>query len=157
MFAVFVSGKWLIKVSYPALRKQAGNMSTHLIANMLSSIKNASLAGKKEVEVPYSKICESIAKVLKDTGYLAEVKVFKEKESAGKSIKLGIAYKNEIPVLRDIKMRSKPGRRIYKGADELGSVAGGYGTSVVSTSRGIMRGQEARKKRLGGELICEVL
>lgn len=132
-------------------------MSADLIANMLSSIKNASLVGKEYMEVPYSKICEEIARVFKENGYLTEVKVFKEKESAGKRLKLGISYKNDIPVLRDIKMRSKPGRRIYKGADDLGKVAGGYGFSVVSTSRGIMRGDEARKKRLGGELICEVL
>lgn len=126
------------------------------IANMLSTIKNASMSRKVSVVVPFSTEKEKIAVVLKDGGFLSDVKVFKEKDSAGKSIRLDVSYDNGIPRLTELKRVSRPGRRVYKGYQELRPVVGGLGYMVLSTSRGIMTSNEARKKKLGGEVICLV-
>lgn len=124
------------------------------MSDMLSSIKNASMAKKKSVESFYSKECESVAKVLKDRGFLSEVKVFKEGQF--KRLNLVLAYEGKIPVVTDVQRISKSGRRQYRGYVDLHKVQAGMGVSVISTSRGIMSGEEARKKKLGGELICQV-
>ncbi len=130
-------------------------MSVDTIANMLSTIKNSSMVGKPSVEVPYSKQKEEIAKVLEAKGIVSKVKVFSEKGSPHKGLHIDLAYNEEVPVLNDIKRVSKPGRRIYKQSNEIGFSKSGYGVLVVSTSRGIMSGEDARKKKLGGEVICE--
>lgn len=125
------------------------------IANMLSTIKNAYLVGKSSVELPYSIQKEEVAKVLEEKGFLEKVKTFKYEDKDYKGLHLDLAYDEfGMPMLNDIKRISKPGRRIYKKADQLRSVKGGYGLLIVSTPRGLMSGEEARKKRLGGELIC---
>jgi small subunit ribosomal protein S8 len=127
------------------------------IANLLSKIKNAALVGKEYVEVSYSKEKEAIMRVLEKEGFVKKVKVFKPKDEPAKGLHIDLAYNdNRLPVIMDLRRVSKPGRRIYRKSTELKSVKGGYGLLVVSTSRGIMSGAEARKKRLGGELICEV-
>lgn len=127
------------------------------IANLLSTIKNAYLINKPSVEAPYSRQLEEIALVLKKHGFVEDVKVFKFPNKTYKGLHIDLSYDDkELPVLMDLKRLSKPGRRIYKKAEELLPVRGGYGLLVVSTSRGVMSGQEARKKRLGGELICKV-
>ncbi len=127
------------------------------IANLLSTIKNAYLINKPSVETPYSRQLEEIALVLKKHGFVEDVKVFKFPNKTYKGLHIDLSYDDkELPVLMDLKRLSKPGRRIYKKAEELLPVRGGYGLLVVSTSRGVMSGQEARKKRLGGELICKV-
>ena len=127
------------------------------VANLLSTIKNAYLVNKEAVEVPYSKQLEQVANVLKKEGFVKKVKPFKYSGKAFKGLRIDLSYDdNELPVLLDLERVSKPGRRIYKKAEELGSVKGGYGVLVVSTSRGVMSGEEARKKRLGGEVICKV-
>ncbi len=125
-------------------------MSIDRLSNMLSALKNASLGGKDFVEVPHTKECEAVAKVLKSAGFLSEAKAFKEKGVSYKKLRL------EISGMQDMKRLSKPGRRVYKKAEELRSVAGGYGVLVISTSRGVMSGQEAKKKKLGGEVLCSV-
>jgi small subunit ribosomal protein S8 len=126
------------------------------IANMLSTIKNASMSRKASVVIPFSMEKEQIASVLKAGGFLSEVKVFKEKETVGKSIRLDIAYDNGLPRLTELKRVSKPGRRVYKGYADLRPVVGGLGYMVLSTSRGVMTSNDARKKKLGGEVICLV-
>lgn len=126
------------------------------IANMLSTIKNASMSRKASVVIPFSMEKEKIAGVLKDGGFLTEVKVFKEKDTVGKSIRLDIAYDNGLPRLTELKRVSKPGRRVYKGYAELRPVVGGLGYMVLSTSRGVMTSHEARKKKLGGKVLCLV-
>ncbi|HOM78380.1 30S ribosomal protein S8 [Patescibacteria group bacterium] len=131
-------------------------MSVDTIANMLSIIKNASKVGKPSVEVPYSKQKAEIAKVLESKGFISKVKVFNDKEVSYKGLHLDLAYTEGLPVVTDIKKVSRPGRRVYKNHSELGFSKGGYGVLVVSTSRGIMSGEDARKKKLGGEVICEV-
>jgi small subunit ribosomal protein S8 len=132
-------------------------MSADLLSNMLSSIKNAAMAKNSDMEIPYSGECEAAAKVLKDAGYLAEVKSFKPKGKKYKMLRLEVAYdeKGE-PKVSEIKRVSKPGNRVYKKNTEIKPVLSGYGIMVVSTSRGVMSGDEARKKKLGGEVLCEV-
>ena len=126
------------------------------IANMLSTIKNASMARKASVVVPFSIEKERVANVLKDGGFLTEVKVFKEKDSVCKNLRLDIAYDNTFPRITEIKRISKPGRRVYKGYMDLKPVVGGLGYMIISTSRGIMTSNEAKKKKLGGEVLCLV-
>lgn len=128
------------------------------LANMLSAIKNNAMVQKTVVEVPYAKLCESVANVMKDGGFVSEVKVFKEKNTSHKTLKIELATQlnSQKPVLTDLRIMSKPGRRIYKQVDELKKVVGGYGIGVISTSRGIMSVEDAKRKRLGGELLCEI-
>jgi len=131
-------------------------MSLDTISNMLSMIKNASMAGRPFVEFSHSKMCENIAKIFHKEGFLGNVKIFKPKDSNRKMLHLDLIYTDGIPSISDIKRVSKPGRRIYKGNADIGFVAGGYGISVLSTSKGVMTGKAAQKKRLGGEILCEV-
>jgi small subunit ribosomal protein S8 len=123
---------------------------------MLSSIKNAAMAGNLFVETYYSKECESVAKVLKEAGFLSEVKVFKPKGKGYKGLRLDLVMKDEEPVLSNIIRVSKPGRRMYMGSDDIKPVKGGHGVLILSTSKGIMSGMEAKKRKLGGEVICRV-
>lgn len=115
------------------------------------------MAKKPAIEIFYTKECESIANVLKAYGFLTEVKVFKPSESTQKMMHLDLAHTKQEYKVTDAKRISKPGRRIYKGSADLHKVAGGFGVAVISTSQGIMSQENARKKRLGGEVICEVL
>lgn len=131
-------------------------MSVDRVSNMLSSLKNAVLAGNGFIETYYSKECEGVAKVLQNNGFLDDVKVFKGKDISFKKMKLVLTPEGEGFRLQDVRRISKPGRRLYSSSRDLKKVAGGSGTLVVSTSRGIMSGQEAKNKKLGGELICEV-
>ena len=131
-------------------------MSMDLLSNMLSAIKNAAMAGRVSVEVLYSKECEEVAKNLRKAGFLENVKVFKESGKSFKKLHLDIANENGFAKITDVKRLSKPGRRVYKSYKDIEKVAGGYGVLVVSTSRGIMEGSEARKKKLGGEYLCEI-
>jgi small subunit ribosomal protein S8 len=127
------------------------------IANMLSTIKNAAMAGKQSIELDHSKLKEEVAKVLKDGGFLQEVKVFKEKDSIIKKMRIDIAFdeasSSKVTALQRI---SKPGRRVYVGYQDIKPVAAHMGFLVLSTSRGVMNSKEARKKKLGGEIICKV-
>jgi small subunit ribosomal protein S8 len=132
-------------------------MSSDTIANMLSTIKNASMVNKEFVEVSHSKEREAVAKVLKESGFLEEVKVFKPEGKPYKGLHLGLSYDSSgIPAIKDLRRLSRPGRRMYRKSSELRPVKNGYGLLVVSTSRGVMSGEQARKKRLGGEVVCEV-
>jgi len=127
-----------------------------LVSDMLSSIKNSSAVGRFSLEMPYSKTCEDICKVLKSYGYLENAKSFKEKGRKYKMLKIELASDDEVSRIRGIKRHSKPGRRQYSASNRVKWVDSKYGVVVVSTSRGIMSGEEAKKKKLGGEVICEV-
>jgi small subunit ribosomal protein S8 len=131
-------------------------MTIDQLSNMLSSIKNAAMVGRPFIEVVYTKENEEVAKRLKEEGFLKDLKVFKESGKSYKMMRLDISYDNGIAKISDVRRISKPGRRVYKGFKEMPVVAGGYGVLVVSTSRGILTGKEAKKRKLGGELICEV-
>lgn len=130
------------------------------IANMFSQIKNAASASQKETVVPYSKLKLAILELLKAKGYLENFEEVKEEDKKFPTgIKVIIKYKNKgnvEPVLKDIKRISRPGRRVYFGSKELSNKLRGEAVLLVSTSTGIMSGHDARKKGLGGEIICEV-
>ncbi len=125
------------------------------IADMLTRIRNAQMAGIEKIELPASKMLESIAKLLKEEGYLAGVKAYNHK--GHRYLRLTLKYDEEgAPVIREIKRVSKPGRRVYAGAKELPRVKNGYGVAIVSTSQGIMTDKHARKANIGGEILCTV-
>ena len=126
---------------------------TDPISDMLTRIRNASLALVPEVEVSHSRIKESIASILKKEGYIADCSV--EGKSA-KKIKLKLKFQGRKGIIAGLKRVSRPGLRRYVGATEIPRVLGGMGTSIVSTSRGVMTGVQARKQSLGGELICYI-
>lgn len=128
--------------------------STDPIADLLTRIRNAMLAGKNEVRLPASKLKLRVAEELKKAGYLATVAT--EKSAPRDTIVITIAQEGKNPTITEIARVSKPGRRVYAGASEIPKVKSGRGIVLVSTSKGVMTGQEARKARLGGELLCEV-
>lgn len=132
-------------------------MSLDIMSNMISSIKNAAMVNKPFVEVMYTKECEAVAKALKSAGFISEVKVFKESGKSFKRMRLELAYDTlGNSSFKDIQRVSKPGRRVYKKAADLHRFMNGYGIRVVSTSRGVVSDVEARKRKLGGEVICEI-
>jgi small subunit ribosomal protein S8 len=123
------------------------------ISNMLTSIRNAGAASLPEVIIPHSKMKESIAHVLKREGYVAEVAV---EGKPLKKIKIKLKYTGRKPVIEGIRRISTPGLRRYSGALDVPRVRGGLGVSILSTSEGIMTAMQARKKNVGGEVLCEV-
>jgi small subunit ribosomal protein S8 len=131
-------------------------MTTDRLSNLISSMKNASMAKKKALEVFHSIECEKVAEILKDRGFVSAVKVFKKANSTAKMIHIELAEEEGIFRLTEAKRISKPGRRIYKGAKELRVSKGKFGVLIVSTPKGIMDSINARKKNLGGEVLCEV-
>ena len=131
-------------------------MTTDRLSNLISSLKNASMAKKKVIEVFHSIECEKVAEILKDRGFVTAVKVFKMPKSTAKMIHIELSQDEGVFKLTDARRISKPGRRIYKGAKELRPSAGKFGALVVSTPKGIMDSITARKKNLGGEVLCEV-
>lgn len=128
---------------------------TDPIADMLTRIRNGYLAGKQIVDVPYSRLKEEIAKILVREKFLAEVKV-QGKKPREKKIVLTLRYKGKEPALAGIKRISKPGLRVYAKAGKIPPVRLGFGITIVSTSSGLMTDREARRKNLGGEIICQV-
>lgn len=129
---------------------------TDPIADMLTRIRNAQRALLPTVELPHSKFKESMAQLLKREGYIAEVAVETVEGKTAKSIKIKLKYDGRKGVIEGLRRVSTPGLRRYIGTDEIPRVRGGLGTAVLSTSQGIMTGTQARKNKLGGELICYV-
>jgi small subunit ribosomal protein S8 len=127
---------------------------TDPISDMLTRIRNASQALLPEVQIPHSKLKENIAQILKREGYVGDVSV--EGTKAIKSIKIKLKYVGRKPVIEGMRRISSPGLRRYTGSTEIPRVLGGLGTSILSTSSGIMTGVQARKKNVGGELLCYV-
>jgi small subunit ribosomal protein S8 len=126
---------------------------TDTISDMLTRIRNASRVLLPTVAVPHSKMKESIAHILKKEGYVAEVAV---EGKVPKKITLKLKYEGRKSVIEGLRRVSTPGLRRYVGATEIPQVRGGLGISVVSTSQGVMTGNQARKNNLGGELLCYV-
>mgnify|MGYP000881378133 CR=1 FL=1 len=124
------------------------------ISDMLTRIRNASRALLPTVELPHSRIKESIANILKKEGYIADVAV--DGKAPKKTIKLKLKYEGKKNVIEGLKRVSSPGLRRYVGSTEIPRVLGGLGVAVVSTSEGLMTGTQAKKKNLGGELLCYV-
>ena len=126
---------------------------TDPIADMLTRIRNAQAARHEEVAIPASKIKREIARVLKEYGYVSEVK-----DGPGpREFTVGLRYaKDGNPVIRGIRRVSRPGLRAYAAADEIPMVLGGLGHSIISTSKGVMAGRQARKLNIGGEVLCTI-
>lgn len=130
-------------------------MMTDPIADLLTRIRNAQKAGHEEVQVPASKLKQKILNLLSDEGYIGAIRF----ESDQRQGKLFAALKydhNNRGIIDGIRRVSRPGLRIYRGHDELVPVRGGLGLAVMSTSRGVMTDAEARKQRVGGEILCEI-
>lgn len=127
------------------------------IADLLTRIKNAYLADKKTVSVPYSKTKENLVRILVKKGFIEKIKIESLPRSKKlKIIKVALKYQDKKPVLTGVKRVSKPGVRIYVKRDKIPRVLGGLGIVILSTSQGLMTGEEARKKGLGGEVICKI-
>lgn len=129
-------------------------VSTDPIADMLTRVRNAIAAGKNEVRLPSSRIKQMIAGELKKAGYLSGVIV--EKGTPQDTLVITINEAGTNPTINEITRVSKPGRRVYSSAAEIPRVKNGRGVILVSTSKGILTDNEARKQHLGGELICKV-
>jgi small subunit ribosomal protein S8 len=121
---------------------------------MLTRIRNGQSAGKEVIKQPSSKLKISIAKVLKDEGYILDYSVERNRNHAEMLIQL--KYYKGAPVIQEIKRVSKPGLRIYKSKDEIPNVLGGLGIAVISTSKGVMTDRAARLFGRGGEILCFV-
>lgn len=123
------------------------------IANMLTSIRNANSVLLSEVEVPHSKLKERIAAMLAREGYILQYRVSGEEK---KQISITLKYKGRRGVIAGIQRISRPGLRRYAGTREIPRVLGGMGISILSTSRGVMTGSDAKKQNIGGEVLCHV-
>jgi len=126
---------------------------TDPISDMLTRIRNGGRALRPVVAVPHSRVKENIANILKKEGYVAEVAV---EGNPLKTINIKLKYQGKKNVIEGLRRKSRPGLREYVGAAEIPRVLGGMGVAVVSTSEGVMTGVQARKKNLGGELLCYV-
>lgn len=128
---------------------------TDPIADMLTRIRNANLAGHDEVVVPSSKIKESIADILKEEGYISGFEKIEDNKQG--MLKISMKYgEDRAKVINGIKKISKPGLKVYAKADQIPRVLGGLGIAVISTSKGVISDVQARKKHIGGEVICYV-
>ena len=123
------------------------------IGDMLARIKNAQVRNHSKVSLPSSKIKAKIADVLKSEGYIIDYKINEEKKP---SIEINLKYNSGNPVINTIERISKPGRRIFSSASSLPKINNGLGIAIVSTPQGVMTDVDARKKKLGGEIICKV-
>ena len=127
------------------------------ISDILSRIRNAQKVKKQEIFAPYSNTKFAIASVLQKEGYISLCKIEENKDRKKKEIKIVLKYgENKEPAIHEIKRISKPGQRIYSPKKYLPRVLEGLGILIVSTSRGVMSDREARKRNLGGEIICRV-
>ncbi len=130
-------------------------MTTDPIADLLTRIRNGSRAKHSRVDLPSSKLKIEVARILKEEGYVVNFKVVEEKGK--KTLRVFLRYTPERrSVITDLKRVSRPGSRRYVGKSEIRQVVGGMGIAIVSTPRGLMTGQAARKEGVGGELLCEV-
>lgn len=124
------------------------------IADLLTRIRNAQMAGHKEVQCPSSKIKLAILSVLKQEGYITDYNL--SDDVVKPQVTVQLKYFNGKPVIEDLHRGSRPGLRNYKGKDELPEVRAGLGVAIVTTNRGVMTGKAARDAGLGGEVICTV-
>lgn len=124
------------------------------IADMIIRIKNALLSRHDSVVVPHSKLKAEIAKILVENKYVESAEVVAKTPQS--DIVLKLKYIGKLPAISDVKRISKPGRRMYAPAGQLPKALGGYGITIISTSKGIMVDKEARKQNVGGEILCQI-
>ncbi len=127
---------------------------TDPITDMLNQIRNAEAVAKPEVLLPFSKLKNQIGLILQQEGFVSDVKKIAKDKS--KVMKIVLKYDNGIPAIEGAKRVSKPGQRIYVKNTEIKKVRGGFGISIISTPKGLMTNNQARKARLGGEVMLEV-
>ncbi|HQY04608.1 MAG TPA: 30S ribosomal protein S8 [Lacunisphaera sp.] len=128
---------------------------TDPISDFLTHLRNASKAGLAVCVSPHSKLKESLANILKHEGYVRDVAVGTG-ERGHKTVIVTMKYVDSTPVITGLKRSSTPGRRIYAGYSEIPRVLNGLGIAIISTSKGLMKDQDARRNKLGGELVCTV-
>lgn len=140
-------------------------MTNDSISDMLTRIRNAVMVNKRDVIIPFSKLKVNLAKILKDTGYIADYEVVPGKDLTGRlkqrdlrfdQIKVTLKYENGKSVLNSLVRVSKPGRRVYVTKDNLPVVLNKLGIAIISTSQGLMTNKNAQKVGLGGEVLCEI-
>jgi small subunit ribosomal protein S8 len=133
-------------------------MTNDPIADMLTRIRNALLVGKPTVEIPLSKIKIEIARILKEEGYIEDYAILEATPVNMISLQLKYygARRERKPVITNIERISKPGRRVYRGRKDLPRVMSGIGIAIVTTPKGVMTAQQARRERTGGEVLCYV-
>ncbi|MFZ5845345.1 MAG: 30S ribosomal protein S8 [Patescibacteria group bacterium] len=124
------------------------------IGDMLVQIKNAAFVGRRIVELPSSRLKKALAQILVQEGYIEAVEEVAGRPQA--KLRLILKYSGKTPVLTGVKRVSKPGWRFYVGSRAIPEVLGGMGVAILSTPEGLMTGKEAKKRHLGGELLCEV-
>ena len=124
------------------------------IGDMIARIRNANLRNYKKVLIPSSKFKTKIADVLKTEGYIIDYKI--ENVDGKNSLQIDLKYNSGNPVINTIQRVSKPGRRIFSSVESLPKVSNGLGIAIISTPKGVMTDQDARKKQVGGEIICKV-
>jgi small subunit ribosomal protein S8 len=128
---------------------------TDPISDMITRIRNAQLRTLNTVSIPNSKFRAKILDVLKEEGYISNYKP-SSNEKNNKFLLVDLKYNNGIPVIKEISRVSKPGRRVYSKAESIPKIQNGLGIAIVSTSKGIMTDNDARNKKIGGEIICKV-
>jgi len=125
------------------------------VADMLTRIRNAVRTDKEQVIIKASKVCEGVAKVLKEEGYIRDYDVIDDGKQG--ILRMALKYAPDgRSAITEIKRRSKPGRRVYSGESSLPHVLGGYGIAIVSTSKGVLSDRVCRKENVGGEILCTV-
>lgn len=127
---------------------------TDPVADFLTRLRNGQASGKTEIVCPSSKVKLSIAKVLKDEGYIGDYAV--ASDDGKPTLRVQLKYYEGRPVIDRLERVSRPGLRVYKGKDDLPTILGGFGVVIVSTSRGVMTGRQAREAGHGGEVLCIV-
>ena len=127
---------------------------TDPITDMLNQIRNAQAIAKTEVLLPFSKLKNEVAIILAQEGFLGDVK--KNVKGKNKILKINLKYDNGVPAIDGIRRVSKPGQRIYVKNIDIRKVRGGFGVAIISTPKGLMTNNQARKAKLGGEVFCEV-
>lgn len=130
---------------------------TDPIADLLTRIRNAIMAGHKVVETPASNLKKEIARILFEKGYILSYKVIDSDNGQG-ILKIALKYnsKTKKPAIKQLQRASRPGLRHYAGVDKMPRVLNGLGIAIISTSRGLMTDKEARKEKIGGEVLCYV-
>ena len=130
---------------------------TDPIADMLTRLRNGSVAAQDVVRMPSSKLKEALAAILRQEGYIADFRVEDDANRPGRMLEITLKYTPErVPTITGLRRVSKPGLRVYTKADRLPRVLGGLGVAVLSTSHGLMTDREARDRRVGGEVLCYV-
>ena len=131
-------------------------MMTDPIADMLTRIRNGLLNKRNSVDVPMSKTKRRIADILKAEGYIEDYEVSEDKKQGTLTVMLRYIGEDSESPIHGLSRVSKPGRRVYRKADEIPEILGGLGVAIVSTSKGLMTGKQAAEQKVGGEVLCSV-